>query len=433
LTLTAVSPSSRRLFAIAFGPGTRAVAAGEDGTTVVSDDGGGAWASVGGRLSESFSRIRAVSASLVFAVGPNGALAQSSDGGRSWTEIGVSTSEDVLDVSFADAFVGYAVDAAGTVLRTDNGGVSWQILDTGYAGTPQAVVALGPGTVLLIGGRGILRSADGGQSFSRVRARIVAGARLFNADRAGRQVFAYGSKNIIASADRGRTWRKVLRPRKALLASLDFVSARTGFVLGQDGRLFKTRHGGRRWNDLSAVGSDDATGMSFGTAAHGYLTLSRFGDDSNGYVLRTTDGGRSWRPQLVSSATPAAEGLAATGSQGAFLLANPGLLLFTTSGGDRGEPSKVTIRTARRRVRRRSVIRVRGRVRGARPGARVLVARRSRGESGWVHQDARVASNGTFTTRWRVIRTSAFVAQWAGDEDSGGDGSAARVVRAKRR
>ena len=165
----------------------------------------------GRRLSQTFTRIRAVSASLVFAVGPNGTLARTSDGGRSWSPLGVSTSEDVIDVSFADAFVGYAVDAAGTVLRTENGGVSWQILNTGYSATPQAVLALDPRTVLLIGGRGVLRSTDGGDTFSRVRARIVAAARLFNVDRAGGRVFAYGSKNIVASSDRGRTWKKVLQ------------------------------------------------------------------------------------------------------------------------------------------------------------------------------------------------------------------------------
>ena len=202
-------------------------------------------------------------------------------------------------MSFADAFVGYAVDAAGTVLRTENGGISWQILNTGYSATPQAVLALDPRTVLLIGGRGVLRSTDGGDTFSRVRARIVAAARLFNVDRAGGRVFAYGSKNIVASSDRGRTWQKVLRPRKALLASLDFVSARTGFVLGQDGQMFKTRHGGRRWADLSGVGSDDATGMAFSSEARGYLDAVGLRRNSSGYVLRTTDGGRTWRPQLV--------------------------------------------------------------------------------------------------------------------------------------
>jgi len=44
-----------------------------------------------------------------------------------------------------------------------------------------------------------------------------------------------------------------------------------------------------------------------------------------------------------------------------------------------------------------------------------------------------VGSNGSYTTRWRLSKTAAFVAQWAGDEDSAGDGSGAVVVRLKRR
>jgi photosystem II stability/assembly factor-like uncharacterized protein len=432
-TWTEVSPSSNKLFVVGFGSAGKAVAAGEGGTTVVSPDGGVTWAPVGDRLTQSFTRIRAVSPSLVVAVGPNGTIARSTDGGLTWAELSVSTSQDVIDASFASVFNGYAVDAAGTVLRTTNGGASWEILDTGFHATPQAVLALSADEVLLIGGRGILRSADGGRSFKRVRARIVAPTRLFNVDRAGGRVFAYGSKNIVASRDRGRTWEKVLRPRKALLSSLDFVSVRTGFVLGQDGQVFKTRNGGRRWSDLSGVGTEEAKGMSFGSAARGYLALSRFGDDSSGYLLRTTDGGRSWRPQLVSSDRPAADGLASAGANEAFLIAGGSQLLFTTSGGERGQRSKVTLHASRRTARRRAVIRLRGRAQGARAGARVLVSRRERGESGWVRREATVASGGSFSTRWRLSKTAAFVAQWAGDEDSAGDGSGAVVVRVKRR
>ena len=433
VTLTPVSPSSRKLFAASFGADLRVVAAGEGGATVRSEDAGSSWNAVGEQLPRAFNRMRATPAGLAFAVGPRGTLARSLDGGRTWAEVGVSTAENVIDASWVDEFTGYAVDEAGTVLRTVNGGASWQVLETGYSATPQAVLALSANEVLLIGGRGILRSANGGRSFTRVRARIVARTRLFNVDRAGSRVFAYGSKNIVASRDRGRTWQKVLRPRKALLSSLDFVSARTGFVLGQDGQVFKTRNGGRRWSDLSGVGSDNATGMSFGTAARGYLALSRFGDDSSGYLLRTTDGGRSWRPQLVSSGKPAADGLVSAGANEAFLIADGSQLLFTTSGGERGQRSKVTLRASRRTVRRRAVIRLRGRLQGATAGARVLVSRRERGESGWVHREATVASSGSFTTRWRLSKTAAFVAQWAGDEDSTGDGSGAVVVRLKRR
>ena len=432
-TWSSVTPSTQKILAAAFSTPTRAVTAGEAGTTVLSDDTGATWHLIGERLSASFERLRAVSSSLAFAAGPEGALARTTDGGVTWSEVRVSTSEDVIDVSFVEEETGYALDAAGTLLRTDNSGRSWQILNTGTAARPQAVLALGTQTVLLAGPKGVLRSTDGGNSFTRVRGRLLNRSKLFNVDRGGESVFVYGSKNILGSTTGGRTWTKVRLPRKTLIQAVDFVSPRTGFALGQDGQVFKTRNRGERWLDLSGVGNDDATGLSFSSGQRGYLALKRFGAEPYGHVLRTTDGGRTWRPQLVGTDEPSADGLVATGAGAAFLLANSRSLLFTTSGGDRGDPSKVTLRTSRRTVRRRAVIRITGRVSGAEGGASVVISRRERGERGWVSRTATVASNGTFTTNWKLVKTAAFVAQWAGDEDSAGDGSPPLVVRTKRR
>ena len=345
----------------------------------------------------------------------------------------MSTSEDVIDVSFTGDETGYALDAAGTLLRTDNSGQSWQILNTGTETRPQAVLAIGSQVVLLVGPKGLFRSTDAGNSFTRVRGRVLSRSKLFNVDRGGNRVFVFGSKNIFASTTGGRTWQKVRLPRKTLIQGIDFVTSRTGFALGQDGQVFKTRSGGARWSDLSGVGNDDATGLSFSSASQGYLTLKRFDSEPFGYVLRTTDGGRTWRPQLVGTDEPSPEGLVATGATTAFLLANSRTLLFTTSGGDRGDASKVTLRAARKTVRRRTVLRITGRVTGARGGAQVVVSRRERGERGWVSHTATVASNGTFSSNWKIVKTAAFVAQWAGDEDNAGDGSVPLVIRAKRR
>jgi photosystem II stability/assembly factor-like uncharacterized protein len=432
-TWSAVTPSSQRILAAAFSSPTHAVAAGDAGATVLSDDAGATWRSAGKRLSASFERIRALSLSVAFAAGHEGALARTTDGGATWSEVGVSTSEDVIDVSFVNPETGYVLDAAGTLLRTANGGQSWEILNTGTASRPQAVLALGTQVVLLVGPKGVSRSTDAGQSFTRVRGRLLNRSKLFNADRGGGAVFVFGSKNILVSTTSGRTWRKVRLPRKTLIQAVDFVTARNGFALGQDGQVFKTRNRGERWLDLSGVGSDDATGISFGSASRGYLSLKRFDSEPYGYLLRTTDGGRTWRPQLVGTEEPSPEGLVATGPSGAFLLADSRTLLFTTAGGDRGDSSKVTARSKRRKVRRRTTIRVTGRVSGARGGAQVVVSRRERGERGWVSQTATVASNGTFTTSWKLVKTATFVAQWAGDQDSAGDGSPPLVVRAKRR
>ena len=106
-------------------------------------------------------------------------------------------------------------------------------------------------------------------------------------------------------------------PRKTLIQAVDFVigayrlrrSARTASCSRP-----KTR--GDHWLDLSGVGSDDATGLSFSTTAAGFLTLKRFGSGPWGYVLRTTDGGRTWRPQLVGSGRAFARRARGNGVQG---------------------------------------------------------------------------------------------------------------------
>jgi photosystem II stability/assembly factor-like uncharacterized protein len=318
------------------------------------------------------------------------------------------------------------------VLRTDNAGASWQILNTGTSARPQAIMALGSAVVLLVGPRGIIRSRDGGAEFSRVRGRLGTGPKLFDVDRGGGAVFAYGSKNMIVSTNKGKSWKKVRLPKRTLLSAVDFVTANGGFALGQDGRVFKTRDRGRHWSDLAGLGSDDGVGLSFSSASKGYVVVSRFGDDARGYVLRTSDSGRTWRPQLVSSQPVLGSGVAASGSTGLLLTAGNSFF-YTTSGGDQGDPSNVKIKTRKRKVRQKTTVRVTGRVSGAAAGSKALVGRRQIGENGWDFQLATIASNGTFTTTWKMTKTATFVGQWVGDDDQAGDGSVPLTIRTRRR
>jgi len=85
---------------------------------------------------------------------------------------------------------------------------------------------------------------------------------------------------------------------------------------------------------------------------------------------------------------------------------------------------------ARGRVSRPSTIPVTGRLSPARGNERVTVSAVAPGSTRWTHQTVRTAANGAFTTSWRVRRgTTTFVAQWAGDFRSAGDGSAPMAVR----
>lgn len=424
-----VAPSSDKIYAASFVSATRIVAAGAFGTTVVSDNAGTDWASVGGRLTATFTRIRAASGSVAYAAGKSGAAAKTTDGGKTWTNIAGPTGNDVIDIAFPTATTGFSLDDAGGVSRTDNGGGSWQILNPGTSSPAQAIAAPNVNTIVLVGPRGITRSSDGGGQFDSVAGKTVSRAKLFDADLAGSVIFAYGSKIILVSTNGGASWKKVKQPKRTALASLDFVSRNVGYALSQDGRVWKTTNGGKRWTDLLGVGSDDGVSLSFSSAKAGYLIISRFGeDDENGYVLRTGDGGKTWAPELISSAEIASIA-AAQGTD--YALSSPNNLFFTNSGGVQGAASTVKLKTKRTKVRKRSSIKVTGKVSGAQQGELVLVARRNKGEAGWDFTIATIASNGTFTTNWKIRKQSYFVGQFAGDADHAGDGSSVLTVKTK--
>jgi hypothetical protein len=171
--------------------------------------------------------------------------------------------------------------------------------------------------------------------------------------------------------------------------------------------------------------------MAFSSATRGYLVFNRFGDASAGagFLLRTSDGGDTWRPQFVVAAAIPGDGVAAGRGGVDYLLGGQSGLLFTRSGGDAGRASTVTL-NPRRRVSRPSTITVTGRLSPARGNERVTVSMLPPGSTRWQHRTVRTAANGAFTTSWRVRRgTSRFVAQWAGDFRSAGDGSAPLSVR----
>jgi photosystem II stability/assembly factor-like uncharacterized protein len=427
-TSTAVSAAPRRLSGVGFSSATRAVAVGESGTTVSSDDAGLNFSPVGQRLASAGTTLRSVFGNRAYAPGSSGRVARTLDGGATWQSIGVSTAARVADVSFPTPATGFALDSSGSALRTDNAGGSWQLLDTGTSANPAAILALDANRILLVGPRGIRRSSNGGQGFSAVGAKSLRRAVLDDVDGGGKAVFAYGSRTLFVSKDGGRRWAKVRRPRKVAISDVDFLSSKTGYLLSTRGRVYSTRSGGRRWTEVQSLGTTSVTTLSFSDAKRGFVT-SNVGDPAGNGVLRTTDGGRSWQPQLITDGV--LSDVAASGRNSAIAVDGSNSRFYaTTSGGVGGVASRLSLKPSKKRIRRTSTIRVTGKLTPAAGGERVIVAMRS--GTRWARKTVTVASNGSFTTRWKVRRTSVFVAQWRGDDRRAGDGTTAvKVTRAK--
>ena len=448
-TATTITASSVPLAGAAFAAPGRAVAVGAAGQTVVSDDAGINYVPIGGDAGGQFSIVRrGPVAGSAFAPGAKGQVALTLDGGASWKVANVATSADVADTSWSDVKTGYALDVRGGLFRTQNGGLTWQTLSAGPGAPARAVFAVPGGTnVLLVGPRGIKRSVGGGE-FNAVAGSLVSRAAVSDAQLAGSAIFAWrsgGGRQLLASTTGGRTWKAVRLPsKKTRIRQVSFVSRSAGFVLDGSGRVWRTANGGRTWTESLSAGSNRASGITFGSATSGYLSIGGFGaDTTNAYVLHTSDAGRSWRPQAISVGQIGAAGVVAADATHAFALLRSGQtargLFFTASGGDAGGHSSLRIRATPSRLTRRSLRSTRGNVTitgtlgSAVGGEQVTVSARLLDGATWTSRTVTAGANGgSFSAAFNVKGAAVFVAQWAGDSGRVGEGTAPLVVRVKR-
>ena len=250
------------------------------------------------------------------------------------------------------------------------------------------------------------------------------GRAIVNADRAGGAVFAWGARALLWSRNGGKTWRKLKRPTRSALASVDFVTTRLGFALAADGRVWKTRNGGRSWRELTPTGTDDAIDLSFGGPRQGWLVLRSFAGEGGGHLLRTSDQGRTWRPQLVDDDLDRSRrdrvdrpvhGLPARRAE----------LPALHDHRRRSGRSELAAAHARRSTASgaRSAIKVRGKLSPAEGGEQVVVSMRRKGSKRWATRSSRSRRTGASPPPGGSSRTSYFVAQWSGDDDRAGAGS----------
>jgi photosystem II stability/assembly factor-like uncharacterized protein len=453
-TVTSVDPSPRPIYAVGFVSPTNAVGVGQFGATVFSSDAGTSTATpsfsgVGDRLGAGediiLSRVRATDAQLIHAPGTRGRVGRSTDGGKTWATVQVPTAQDLTDVSFPDANNGFAIDTSDALRLTGNGGSQWTPIDTGDTPPVNALLALDRNTAMLFTDNGIFRStaaADttgGGTTFESIDNAKVRRTSFNDFDRTDSQtLFAWGSSSLWTSNNRGATWKTVKGPvKKPRYQTVDFVSSRQGFALTTDGRVWTTRNSGKKWTELVGTGTNDGNDMAWGDARHGYLSLSSWGDVGDaGWVLATSDGGATWRPQLLGSAGLQQGGLEAPAGTSAFALGvgeGRGADLFRTdTGGDQGDVSAITVKPSAKRLKKAGTVRLTVQLAPSVSGVQVALFKRASKGKSWSLVRQGPTTAGKLTVDTKVKASTQFVAQWYGDADRNGDGSPVTTVAVKK-
>ncbi len=420
---TIVTPSNGPLFAVGFASSSRALAAGASGTAHVSNDAGATWSLVGTRIDGLFHVLAATAPTVAYAGGEQGVLARTNDAGQTWSSVNPPTNASIVSLAGFGPDRVYAYAADGSLERSDNGGQSYSLLNPGTF-RPAAIAAIDLDRLLLLG-RGVALSTERRRQLH-ARRRKDRRAQLSAADHAAGAVFAYGPARIFRSTDRGTHWREVAKPKRRVIVDLDFVGPNLGYLLDARGAIWKTTNGGGNWKSLSGVGSR-AYQVEFSSPLNGYATVAGFGSiRAGGVVLRTTDGGRSWHPQLVSPFAVA--DIESVGSID-YLLAGQNAMYATAVGGDVGAGSALTIAARPHSRKKPGRVVVSGRLAPADGGEEIVVSLLQNGR--WTHRLVTAASNGTFATRWSLRRSGTFVAQVLGDADHRGAGTRPLTVKVR--
>ncbi len=105
--------------------GGHAVAVGEFGTVLASDDFGASWRALPVEGDASWNDVGLLSAQTYLIVGEIGRIKITSDGGKTWAQLPSPTKSTLNSVFFRDARNGLAAGTGGVVISTDDSGATW--------------------------------------------------------------------------------------------------------------------------------------------------------------------------------------------------------------------------------------------------------------------------------------------------------------------
>lgn len=242
-------------------------------------------------LPHSYSRLHAISTDTLLEITQDGLLRRSTNGGRQWQEFRSPVTE-VLSSSFPSSQVGFLGTWGGRVYKTTDGGATWlKLSEQNYF--PSEITML-----------------------------------HFVTPQFG---FAHREhSDFLRTTDGGRTWTE-LPGRLEDVNDMHFVSPTTGYAVGDYGTIYQTTDAGLSWTAAATgglVGGNAWSSVWFTSAATGYVT----GSSTQGPILRTTDGGRTWHPLAGRRGSFLALAFPGHGLTG-YALSGDGLLK-TTDGGD---------------------------------------------------------------------------------------------------
>jgi photosystem II stability/assembly factor-like uncharacterized protein len=271
-----------------------------------------------------------------FVAGHLGNIFKTSDSGNNWYRSYSGTGKDLYSIYFIDGNVGFAVGEAGTLLKTSNNGETWSRKNLEINHNLN-FISFFDGTIgISVGDSGkIFKSTNNGETWSSITNNIISNLNSVTCidDSIG---FITGDSGLLfRTADKGESWNTIDLETNLNLNTVFFVNTQIGYLAGDSGFVSKTTNGGIDWLELNSLTSkkikslffvDENIGYSAGNSAlrvtpngggfwgdQYYYEPIQFNSiffinkdigysvTSDGYIFKTTNGGRYFVPVELTS------------------------------------------------------------------------------------------------------------------------------------
>ena len=238
-----------------------------------TEDGGLTWKR---QNSNSFNELYAayfIDRHIGWVVGQFGEILHTLDGGKTWKFQRSGTQANLNKVYFADANHGLIVGDEGVILTTINGGMTWESQNSGTSNDLYSF-SLSPDGILAVGEGGIaMRYSVDTEKFI---VELPPAAQEMETDEKPIEAIEYHWEIV-----RQGNWQ-------AEFTDTYFLSAQHGWTVGSDGTILRTTDGGKTWQPQQSGVSETLQRIVFIDEKYGWIS-------GQGVLLRTENGGKSWQ------------------------------------------------------------------------------------------------------------------------------------------
>lgn len=223
-------------------------------------------------------------------------------------------------MSFPDARHGWVVSDQGDIVATADGGVTWKQQATGL-GLLRSVDFIDStrGFAGTVGGGSVhpnlYRTTDGGATWVDITASLSpAPVGFCGITHVGNRVYVvgryYGATDLYTSDDGGVTWQyRSLRALMSGLVDVVFVDPSTGFIGGTGvssgfegaATILKTTDGGLTWRIVFTNDAGPGWAWKIFPVTPSVIYASVESEDSTYRVLKSVDGGETWQIEIVAT------------------------------------------------------------------------------------------------------------------------------------